>query len=164
MASSRLWLAALAVLHQLFTVDAADTDFPGLFDDLSSGALVEKYTLNEQHWHFGGTCQGTSDGAGVTLTTGKSAAKGSSWISERVAASSWEVRFWVDVSGDPEKPGKGMAFWITKNLEAPGILYGSAEKFNGVVRDPRTHGLSASPLIRRLPSTHCRRALPGPAL
>ena len=71
--------------------------------------------------------------ADLQLTTGGAGAKGSSWVQQRISPTSWEVRFWIDVTGAAEKPGKGMGFWYTKNLESSGILYGSNEKFDGVV-------------------------------
>jgi len=124
------------VLQRTVSAEEPGSEYPGLFDDLSQGYLVEKYPLGESAWQLTGTSKMSPDMADLQITSGTAGAKGQSWVQQRISATSWEVRFWVDVVGDMEKPGKGMAFWYTKNLESTGILYGSNEKFDGVVSPP----------------------------
>lgn len=57
--------------------------------------------------------------------------KGTFWANEQCHADQWEVNFEVSVSGNADKPGKGFAFWYTSNVMAPGILFGSEERYEG---------------------------------
>jgi len=41
------------------------------------------------------------------------------------------VKFEISVNGNADKPGKGLAFWYTSNIMAPGILFGSEERYEG---------------------------------
>lgn len=103
-----------------------------MFEDVPVGYPVNTFDLGSADaWARSGTAT-TNAAKSLVLTPIDSGAKGAAWVTERVTQKSWEVRLWIKVEGEKEKPGKGMGFWFTKNPEKPGILYGSNEKFDGL--------------------------------
>ena len=118
------------VLVLCLASSAAAVEFPGADLVVPSGYPVTKYKFGTSAWRTSGTGLQSADAGDLVLTEAGAGQKGQAWISQPVAESSWEVRFWVSATGDV---GKGMAFWYTQAAEPAGILYGSNEKFNGLV-------------------------------
>lgn len=87
-----------------------------------TGGKVPFWTLGESAF---------VDGTDVHLVGKDARMKGTLWANEQNHADQWEVKFEVSVNGNADKPGKGLAFWYTSNIMAPGILFGSEERYEG---------------------------------
>lgn len=87
-----------------------------------SGGTVNYWTIGES---------ASVDGSDVKLIPRDAKSKGTLWANEQCHADQWEVQFTFTVTGEPDAPGKGMGFWYTSNIMAPGILFGSEERYEG---------------------------------
>jgi mannose-binding lectin 2 len=70
----------------------------------------------------------------VGLTQAKASENGHAWSNQLLTAASWVIEVDFKVYSDNHNGlfGDGFAFWVTKEKEVIGPVFGSKDKFNGL--------------------------------
>eukprot|EP00658_Telonema_sp_P-2_P019861 TRINITY_DN17814_c0_g2_i2.p1 TRINITY_DN17814_c0_g2~~TRINITY_DN17814_c0_g2_i2.p1 ORF type:complete len:469 (+),score=150.99 TRINITY_DN17814_c0_g2_i2:61-1467(+) len=103
-------------------------------DDAERGTLISHFTptvSSGANYNYVGAAQYVRSTQEVELTTADANSVGAMWSQELNHADGWEVTFQLQVTGEPESPGKGLAFWYTNTPLEVGTLYGSDERYEG---------------------------------
>lgn len=68
----------------------------------------------------------------IRLTSDRPSQRG--WLFSRVplSATNWQIEAEIKIHGDGNLYGDGLAMWLTKQRAAPGPVFGSADKFEGL--------------------------------
>lgn len=123
--------------------DTTTVTWPGVFDDAPQGKdITDDYALNmETDSTGGGAGKGwmlsgaaARDGNAIQLTSNSPGQKGQTWNLKKLGGGAFHLRFWFETSSNSEtEVGKGLAWFFTENAEPSGLLYGSNEKFKGLM-------------------------------
>jgi len=134
MAMDRQFGASWAKVTVVVIVALLQLSRPAHGAEEQQGTLIKKLEMvptggNVPYWSLSELA--TVEGNDVKLIPRDSKSKGLMWANEQCHADQWEVQFEFTVTGETDAPGKGLGFWYTSNIMAPGILFGSEERYEG---------------------------------
>jgi mannose-binding lectin 2 len=132
--SSALWLmAGLASLAW-----GADSNAPQEDEiktiNLRTHSIKKPYLdsdMGSRWFDFGGDTIVRTDSY-IRLTSDRPSQTGYLWSRVPLTATNWEIEVEYRIHGKNQLYGDGFAMWITKNRAAPGDVFGSADKFDGL--------------------------------